>query len=115
MNRQVALQRAGGDETLLGDIIRVFLEECPIMLDEIQQGLAGGQAHELARRVHRFKGSISNFGAEGATAAASNLESATADGDLQAAQHAWAELKMRVDDLIGTMRAMVKESSSCES
>lgn len=74
LDREAALGRVGGDEDLLRDIGQLFLEEYPSLLEAIHAAIAAQDAHRLERSAHSLKGSVANFGAAGAVAAALRLE-----------------------------------------
>jgi HPt (histidine-containing phosphotransfer) domain-containing protein len=74
LDRPLALSRVGGDVELLREIAALFLEECPRALLEIHQAVAGGDATKLENAAHSLKGSVANFGASAAVAAAFRLE-----------------------------------------
>ena len=74
LDRQLALSRVGGDLDLLREIAVLFLDECPRALLEIHQAVAGDDAAKLENAAHSLKGSVANFGASAAVAAALRLE-----------------------------------------
>ena len=74
LDLQLALSRVGGDKQLLREIAVLFTEECPRAFAEIQEAVAGGDAAKLENAAHALKGSVSNFGARDAVAAAFRLE-----------------------------------------
>lgn len=84
------LDRVGGDCELLREIITIFLDECPALVNEIRSAISRSDNGLLERSAHSLKGSVSNFGAQSATAAAYALEVlgrqhkvASAAGELQ--------------------------------
>jgi two-component system, sensor histidine kinase and response regulator len=78
----VALERLGGDEELLREVAGLFLEEYPLLMDEIRAAAAAGDSDALQRAAHSMKGSVSNFGAEGVYQAAFDLERKGRAGEL---------------------------------
>ncbi|MDP8990767.1 MAG: Hpt domain-containing protein [Acidobacteriota bacterium] len=74
LDRQWALSRVGDDLELLREIAVLFMDECPRALLEIQQAIAGEDAAKLENAAHSLKGSVANFGAPAALAAAFRLE-----------------------------------------
>ncbi|MHC4562431.1 MAG: response regulator [Planctomycetota bacterium] len=115
MDIEEALGRVGGDKVLLAEIAQMFLEESEEMLAEIHQLLAAGDGHQLSRSAHRFKGAVGNFSAVPAHQAAHQLEHTAAEGDLQGAQEAWAQLRVEMSNLAPALQRLVTESCSCES
>lgn len=80
----VALERLGGDAELLREVAGLFLEEYPLLMDEIQAAAMTGDADSLQRAAHSMKGSVSNFGADEVYQAAFTLEKLGRAGELDA-------------------------------
>ncbi|HBY62433.1 MAG TPA: hypothetical protein DEH78_21635 [Solibacterales bacterium] len=74
IDRDVALERVDGDEELLQEVARLFLQEYPQLVDRVRAAISGGNASELEHAAHSLKGSVSNFGAARVVAAAFALE-----------------------------------------
>jgi HPt (histidine-containing phosphotransfer) domain-containing protein len=60
----------------------IFQEECPRLLGEMRRALGARDRIALQRAAHALKGSVSNFGAPHATAAAARLEDAARSAPL---------------------------------
>jgi HPt (histidine-containing phosphotransfer) domain-containing protein len=82
---EAALERVGGDEELFREIIGIFLEEYPSLVDSIRDAVRKQDAHALERSAHSLKGSVSNFGAPSATQAAFELEVMGRKGEIHSA------------------------------
>ena len=95
-DREAALARVDGDESLLADLARLFLEESPKMLAAIHEAVAGNAPEQLERAAHSLKGSVATFAAQGAFDAALKLERLGRSGDLKAAEHAYAALESQM-------------------
>jgi two-component system sensor histidine kinase/response regulator len=74
VDRNDVLERVGGDEELLHEIIGIFLEEYPSLIAGIRSAVEKQDARSLERSAHNLKGSVCNFGARSATQAALELE-----------------------------------------
>ena len=83
IDRAMILDRVGGDEELLREITAIFLEEYPVLIQQIQAALDVSDARRLERAAHSLKGSVANFGAQGATEAAYRLETLGRRGDFR--------------------------------
>ncbi len=84
----------GGDK-LLRQMLRLFLENAPERLQQIEQGLApGGALEEAHRGAHSLKSSAGNVGAMSLSEKAAALEASTKQGDAEASQSLFAELKV---------------------
>lgn len=92
LNRNMALQRVGGDEDLLREIAELFISDYPRCIDEIRDAVNSGDARALELAAHGLKGAVSNFAAEPARLAAHHLEDIGRSGDLQRSPEALKEL-----------------------
>jgi HPt (histidine-containing phosphotransfer) domain-containing protein len=82
-----------GEESLLGKLIEVFLENTPRVIDEARRALAGRISPQLERAAHTLKGSCSNFGAERMRVACERLEKLGHEGELAGAEELIAEVE----------------------
>jgi CheY-like chemotaxis protein len=89
IDRADLLRRLHGDEELAAETVRLFIEECPVLLDGIRRALDRGDAPAARRAAHTLKGSAATAGATGIADAASLLEVLAADGGLDALASAW--------------------------
>ena len=94
-----ALARVGGDEELLKEIAEMFLEQCPDALAEVHQAVEANDSVALQNAAHFLKGSVSNFGAQEAHAAALRLEMMGRHKDLGDSREALAELDKALEAL----------------
>jgi len=74
LDKDVILDRVGGDAELLREIVNLFLQDYPPLVDKIKVALQQSDALLLEKAAHTLKGSVGNFGAESAVQAALNLE-----------------------------------------
>jgi signal transduction histidine kinase/DNA-binding response OmpR family regulator/HPt (histidine-containing phosphotransfer) domain-containing protein len=103
-NRAELLDRLGGDIDLLGEVINLFLEDCPRRLAAI--GAAVGQRDgELIRAAaHALKGSAGTIAASAVFEAAQTLERIGAEKRLDAADAARDTLVREAAVLLDTLR-----------
>lgn len=97
LDRDVLLERIGGDVEFLQEIAGLFLEECPKLVFEIRTAIASGDAGALERAAHTLKGSVSNFAAQPASEAARRLELIGRTGHLQEAPEACGALETEIE------------------
>jgi len=71
---ETALASVGGDEQLLRELIEVFLDETPSLIEEIRDGLAERDLPKVARRAHSLKNSLGYFASDAAYTSARQLE-----------------------------------------
>jgi HPt (histidine-containing phosphotransfer) domain-containing protein len=106
LDRQLALSRVGGDLDLLREIAGLFLDECPRALLEIHQAVAGADASKLENAAHSLKGSVANFGASAAVAAAFRLEQMGRAQQLVEAPEALRALELALTTVCAELAAL---------
>src|SRR5688572_11619211 len=77
---QARLQEWGGAK-LLTQMIRLFLENAPVRIEQVRKGLAEGSLKDAERGVHSLKSSAANVGAMQLSKRAAHMESLAAAGD----------------------------------
>ncbi|MBT7587637.1 MAG: response regulator [Gemmatimonadetes bacterium] len=103
----VALERVGGKEEMLWDLVEMFFEECPKLMRQIGEHIDGGNGKELRRAAHTLKGSAHVFAADGVADAAARLEEIGNGGEFAAAGEAMEVLQAEVERLVPALRALV--------
>ena len=96
LNEAVALDRVGGDVSLLQEVAQLFLEDYPHSLSAIESALAHGDAKALERAAHTLKGAVANFGVEPVVQAALALEMSGRANDLSTCELQLADLKAKL-------------------
>ena len=69
MDVRDALSRLGNDHELLSDIIGIFLEDSPALLEKIRRAVMGNDPSALQRAAHSLKGLAATLSAEDVAAA----------------------------------------------
>jgi CheY-like chemotaxis protein len=80
VNLATALASANGDDRLLRDIMRTFLSEGPLLLDQLQSAWRERRWNDAQRAAHTLKGGFLTFGAAQAADLAQALEIDAASG-----------------------------------
>jgi HPt (histidine-containing phosphotransfer) domain-containing protein len=83
LDRKSILAQFQGDEELLRELIRLFQDDTPRLVEEARTALARNDASTLHRAAHTIKGSLGYFGATPAVEAAWQLETLAATGNLK--------------------------------
>jgi CheY-like chemotaxis protein/HPt (histidine-containing phosphotransfer) domain-containing protein len=104
LDRATALDYVAGDRQLLHELVSVFAEECPKWLAELHRGAAHGDAKQVGRAAHKFRGALGNFGAQRASAAAAELEAAGQRNDLAGIDKVLATLEWELQHLLPVLR-----------
>lgn len=88
-----SLARLGGDPHLFNEIVVLFLEDSPQLLERARQGLHDRDMPSLERAAHSLKGLSVNFDADQLASAAHSLEQFAHDGDLERASESLADME----------------------
>jgi CheY-like chemotaxis protein len=110
-----AVETVQGDIGLLRDIVTTFLDECPRMLEGIQQSLAGHRCRDLQLAAHTLKGSMRYFGAKVAFDRAYELECQARDGKLQTADVTLQSLRAELEQIKPDLQAFASTGKFSES
>jgi PAS domain S-box-containing protein len=110
LNKSALLDRVGGDMELLGELVALFIDDCPRLLDEIREAVRLGDSETLARTAHTLKGSVGNFSAEDAFQAALRLEKIGRQGEMSLAQEALEKLEKEIPCALNELSTFVAEA-----
>jgi len=95
-------QTAGAD--FVGELVQTFLEEGPVMLQQLRDAHAAGQADDFRRSAHSLKSNGLTFGALGFAAKARALEqgglAAATPAALNALHDDWQEVVMALQERV---------------
>jgi HPt (histidine-containing phosphotransfer) domain-containing protein len=107
-----ALARMDGDLDLLKELIRIFLDDYPRLLDEIRSALEKGDGNRLERAAHALKGSVGNFGAKATLEKSLQLENMGRESRLERAQDTFAMLVQSIEQLIPTLSELLRKEAA---
>jgi PAS domain S-box-containing protein len=96
LDEALLLSRVDRDPQLLRDLVDLFLEECPRLVDEIRVALDSKDAKAVQRGAHSLKGCAGNLAAKMAAETALKLERLAQAGDLVRAESVLSELKSQL-------------------
>ena len=102
-----ALARVEGDETLLRELIQLFLEDYPRTLQEIRTAISKGDVRSLERHAHTIKGSAANFEAAPVVTAGLELETSGFRKDLTYVAPQMENLEAALAQLRGELEAFL--------
>ena len=100
VDRESMLNRLEGNSELLTELVQLFLEEAPQLMEAMRKALQQRDMHALGLSAHSMKGAAGNFFAHQTASAASQLEDAAKRGDVEAAKAGLATLQVVVDRLL---------------
>jgi HPt (histidine-containing phosphotransfer) domain-containing protein len=104
-----ALKSVGGNEELLGELIKIFLEELPRRLDAIRHALSRGDAEESRRVAHNLKGALTMLGAAEARALARQVEGLADTRQLKAATQLVESFALELERVAAFLRSTQAE------
>jgi signal transduction histidine kinase/CheY-like chemotaxis protein/HPt (histidine-containing phosphotransfer) domain-containing protein len=114
-DREAALARVEGDMGLLQEMVELFCPQSVRLMTEIRAAVVGVDGPALERGAHNLKGSMGNFAAGAACAAARRMEAIGRDGDWTGAAAACDALEHEVGRLRDALGDLTKECMTCVS
>ena len=109
MNVDEALQRLGDDVDLLRDIVQIYLEDAPAMVEKIHTAVSQADSNTLQRAAHSLKGLAATLSASEVVGVAARLEHMAAIRNLSEASKVVAEIDERVDELNQAVREFLRQ------
>jgi CheY-like chemotaxis protein/HPt (histidine-containing phosphotransfer) domain-containing protein len=110
IDRSAMLAQVDGDPELLSELVTLFLETYPVLLDELREGIRDQASSRIRESAHNLKGAVSNFQVTTAVDLAQSLELMGRDGDLQGAEAQFTRLEAemrRIDVALAALRLEV--------
>jgi CheY-like chemotaxis protein len=109
VDRKALLARVDNDSALLGELISLFLKDCPRLLRQLEEAIGRGDPGEVSSKAHTIKGSLGNFCAPAAFDAALRLEAMGRQGTLNGADQAWTSLTGEIERLKIALESVAAE------
>ena len=106
----VALDAVGGERSLLQEVVATFLEECPILVKQLDDAINDADARTVQRAAHTIKGSFRLFEVAFVVNAAKELEDIGRSGDLTNARTTLTALRESLDRVIPELAAFASAS-----
>ena len=107
VNLGMALNRLGGDQSLLEEVAQLFIETAPDLLEQVRLAVDTRNTAAVYRAAHTLKGSLGNFCAEPAFQAAYRLEQIGRSGEMASLDEAFASLEAELGRLQPALAALV--------
>ena len=99
-----ALEKLGGDEQLLRDVLGLFLEDVPKHMTSLRQAVTQGDTEAVAKIAHSLKGELGYLGISELSRKAGELEEMGRKGDLQYAAGAFAAFETEISAAVASIR-----------
>ncbi len=96
-----------GDHAAAGQLLEIFLQESPQLVDSVAQGLARNDLDEALRAAHSLKSSAGSVGAMRLSAASARVEGALRSGQLDAPRVELKQLQAELDQVRQVLAAEV--------
>ncbi len=110
-NPKDALAQVDGNETLLRDLVGLFLTECPRWMTEMDEAIRQRDAGQIKRAGHNLKGSLGMIGARTAYDAALELEAMGRAHDLTGVEGTYSALQQGINRLLPVLERYVSDGS----
>jgi PAS domain S-box-containing protein len=115
IDERLLLDRVGGDRRALSRLVRLFLVDSRKLAARIRRAIAAQDAAALRAAAHALKGSVSNFVAPVATAAAARLQQIGEAGDLSDASGAAADLEQELARVCQRLTELADEARPADT
>ncbi len=100
----IALESVDGDKELLVEVIRVYLDECPRLLEQLREAIEAKDFKAAQRAAHTIKGSSRIFGNSAIIAAARTMEERGRDESLDDCQKNYQHLELIARHLLRELK-----------
>jgi HPt (histidine-containing phosphotransfer) domain-containing protein len=100
------LERLGGDENLLREVVEIFLEDGPKQMRSLRQAIAEGSAEGIEKTAHSLKGELGYLGVSEVSERARELEELGRKHDLQHTTEVYAAFEAGISEVLSSMREM---------
>jgi len=110
LDRRTLLDRVDGDMQLLGEITKLFLQECEPLMASAREAMKTGNAGRFAYDIHTLRGMFRNLSATAAQEAAGKLEELDLVKNLEKVQAAYALLEQEAQALKAELGGMIDKA-----
>ena len=101
---EIALESVDGDKELLVEVIQVYLDECPRLLEQLHDAIEAKDFKGAQRAAHTIKGSSRIFGNVAIIAAARTMEERGRDESLDDCQEDYQRLDLIARHLLQELK-----------
>jgi HPt (histidine-containing phosphotransfer) domain-containing protein len=102
-----ALERASGNEPLLRQLVRIFVEESPSQLKKLESAIEAADAKTVEETAHRVRGELNYFGLSSVAYKARELERLGRERDLETAPQLFRMFNTELSASLESMRQML--------
>jgi len=109
IDKEAILTRVEGDEDLLVEIVKLFIDDCPRLMAQIHDAIKLKNGDLLERCTHRLRGSLDLFSSDSASRAAFELEKSGHEQNFGNIDRTVAILQKEIDRLLPALVALTRE------
>jgi len=106
LNLPEALNRVGGDHSLLRALVQMFLQTYPTLMRDLRKAISQPDTTAIRRLAHTLKGAIGNFGTGPAYQAAQRLETMGRQSELNGVDEVCNTLEQALLGLQGALETL---------
>jgi two-component system, sensor histidine kinase and response regulator len=111
VDNTLLLKAFDGDWNFLKEVVEVFLDDYPRLLDNLRRSFNEGDCDTFMRSAHSLKGMLKNFRAENAAEVAFDLEKKGKEADLSGVQADIESLAAQIAEVDNTLRNMIEQQT----
>lgn len=97
---RAALERLDGNTELLYELAAITAEDLPEVVETTEQAIAKGACDEAAAGLHKLKGMLSTFDADGVALEIQEVLDAARRGNAKEVEQGYSEQKPQIDQLV---------------
>ena len=112
LNREELLARTHGDHKLVAELVGIFRQNTPKLMEEMRTSLAAKDSELLLRAAHSLKGAAGMMGAKEVQAAAFDVEARARGQQLDRVPSALVELERSIANLDPALDSLLEELPS---
>lgn len=109
INWDAALEATGDDAELLDELVGVFMEEGPMLIQQMHQGLETKDATLVRRAAHTLKGSLRIFQASRGAELAFQIEKLGQENDMGSAPAVLKDLEAFMERMTVELKDHLKQ------
>jgi two-component system, sensor histidine kinase and response regulator len=108
-NPRKVLENVEGDETLLRELLQIFMEECPKRLAMLEEAIQESDGERIENVAHTLKGELAYLGLSNAMEEARNLERMAHERSFHSSGDLFRRLKSELLTTTALMRDMLEQ------
>jgi two-component system, sensor histidine kinase and response regulator len=112
VDRRALFSRVEGDMALLKDIVLLFLDDTPKLIQELRGAVSQGDWPQMARVTHTLKGAVGNFGAPQAFELTRELEAAIRKREVGFVSNLFTQLEAELEALLPELSEIVTQEAA---